>query len=193
MKILYAVAALLLLAGCRATFWAQPPSPQGGCDPAAEGSWYSEVTYEEEGPGQQYEVAIDAGCQVRLYRIVGGVLSKTSEPAMVRMGRIQDSTYAWIDANTLLAFNDNAHRTRAGDVLVVRYRIEGNQLRIWVPDHLHVRGLIASGALAGEFLDTELDEFNRLTGPSAPALAQLATPRFFDPSEIVLTRVGAEP
>lgn len=186
MKILPALAVLILLTGCRATFWAQPPLPAGACDPAVQGRWYSEIEYPEEGESQQLRLDIDAGCRVVATAIVGRAIGESSEPARIGIARHQGQTYAWLDANTLLAYNGQAHRTRAGDVMVFRYRVEGGRLWVWNVNHVHARSLINSGAVAGEFNDTEFDEFNRFTGSVAPS--QLAAPEFFDGPATVLTR-----
>ena len=191
MKTLSALVALLLLTGCQATFWAQPPSSQGGCDPAARGLWYSEIHYPDEGESQQVSISIDASCQAVGRQILGGTVVQTSEPASVRMARHQGWSYAWIDANALLTFDGQAHRTQAGDVMVFRYRVEGNQLQVWNINHMHARSLIDTGAVAGEFQDDEINEFNRITGPMAPA--QLGAPELFAGEPTVLTRAGGQP
>ena len=191
MKTLSAVAALLLLTGCQATFWAQPPSSQWGCDSAVQGRWYSEINYPEEGESEQVSINIDASCQVVGRQLVGGAIVLTSEPTSVRMARHQGWNYAWLDANALLAFDGNGYRTPAGDVMVFRYRVEGDQLQVWNINHLHVRSLINSGAVAGGFDDDEFNEFNRITGPVAPAL--LGAPELFAGQATVLTRAGGQP
>lgn len=177
MRILSALAVLLLLAGCQATFWAQPPLPAGGCDPAVQGRWYSDVDYPDEGESRQVRLNIDARCQVVATQILGGAVSYSSSPTSIGMAQLRGQSYVWMNANSMLTFNGHSHRTQAGDVVVFRYRVEGENLLIWEVNHLHLRNLISSGAIAGGIDDNEMNEFNRITGPVAPV--QLAAPEFF--------------
>lgn len=188
MKIVVAATALLLLTACRATFWAQAPLPDGGCDPATQGEWITDAEIDEDGLSQQSGLGIDAGCQLVAYQLTEGAVVNRSEPARIRMARVQENRYAWLDANTLLAFEGLAHRTRAGDVMVFMYQVENDQLSIQNVNHVYVRNLIASGRLDGEFHDNGEDEFNRITGPVAPAV--LAEPQFFGGTVTSFKRAG---
>lgn len=187
MKTLSALAALLLLTGCQATFWAQPPMPGGGCDPAAQGRWVSPAG--EDADEERMRLTLDASCRLVAEKFRGGQTTHLSDTTQVRMARLGGQPYAWLDANTLLAYEGVAHRTRGSDVMVFRYRIEGRELRIWNINHMHVRELIQSGRIPGEFHDNEEDEFNRITGPVPPAL--LSASAFFDDAVIVLEREGS--
>src|SRR5690606_6614270 len=122
MKTLTALAALLLLTGCQATFWAQPPMPGGGCDPAAQGRWVSPAG--EDADEERMRLTLDASCRLVAEKFRGGQTTHLSDTTRVRMARLGGQPYAWLDANTLLAYEGVAHRTRGSDVMVFRYRIE---------------------------------------------------------------------
>lgn len=186
MKTLTTLATLLLLTGCQATFWAQPPMPGGGCDPAAQGRWVSPAG--EDADEERMRLTLDASCRLVAEKFRGSQTTHLSDTAQVRMARLGGQPYAWLDANTLLAYEGVAHRTRAGDVMVFRYRIEGRQLRLWNINHTHVRGLINDGRVPGEFHDNDEDEFNRITGQVPPAL--LSAEEFFDSTSTLLVREG---
>ncbi|MDY0021715.1 hypothetical protein [Arenimonas caeni] len=189
MKTPIATLALLLLTGCQATFWARPPMPGGGCDPATRGQW---VTPAGEDPQEErMRLSVDADCSLVAEKFRGNETTSRSGSTLVRMARLGDQPYAWLDANTLLAYEGVSHRTGSGDVMVFRYRVEGNRLRIWNANHLHVRALISDGRIRGGFDDNDEDEFNRITGAVPPAL--LSAPDFFEPTPMELVREGGRP
>ena len=183
MKTLLAGAAILFLAGCQATFWAQAPLPGGSCDPAAAGRWLSRST-NEDGGSEGMRLIVDAGCRLVAEKLANDVVVDRSEPAQVRMAGSHGQSFAWLDANTLLAYEGVAHRTRDSDVMLFRYRIDGDQLQVWNINHMFVRSQIEEGVIPGVFEDTGEDEFNRITGPVAPDL--FADTALFDVPPITL-------
>lgn len=190
MKILYAVATLLLLTGCRASFWAQPPLPHGGCDPATRGTWFSAVEYSEEGDAMQIGISFDANCSLVANSYQNNVLVHRSEPAQVGMGRLQGQSYAWMDANTLLEYGNQGHRTRDGYLIVFRYRIQNDELWVWNINHEHVSRLVAAGRIRAEQDDGEFHQFNLIEGPVAPEL--LGAPEFFADATVFSRKGGPQ-
>ena len=190
MKTLLAGVAILFLAGCQATFWAQAPLPGGSCDPTAAGRWLSQST-NEDGSSEGMRLIVDAGCQLVAEKLANDEVIERSKPAMVRMASSHGQSFAWLDANTLLAYEGVAHRTRDTDVMVFRYRINGDQLQVWNINHMFVRSQIEEGAIPGVFEDTGEDEFNRITGAVAPDL--FADTALFDVPPITLEREGGQP
>ena len=188
MKTALALAALALLTGYQATFWAQPPMPGGGCDPSAPGRWISPEP-SGEARDERMRLTVDAQCRLVAEKLTGNQTTSLSDRVQVRMARLGGQPYAWLDANALLEYEGVAHRTRDGDLMVFRYRIDGDRLSIWNINHEHVRGLIREGRIPGTLEDTEEDEFNRITGAVPAALVSSAD--FFDTTTIELVREGA--
>ena len=162
--------AALLLAGCQMTsFEKSPLAAAGGCDPALVGDWASIG----DPPDEDGEVTLRLDAQCRLTyeeRKATGLV--TGEATTVHVARHGDHAYAWVDAAWALARFEEDHRPPAGDIMLVRYRLDGDVLELWSTDDKPIAHAIIDGQLEGEVIAADNELFNRLTGEQAPAVLE---------------------
>ena len=170
----------LLLAACQVTTFEKAPiAALPGCDPALVGTWSSidpDGTAEDDG-----EVMLDIGADCALtYRereADGGIRTVPATP--LRVGRHGSHAYGWVDGTWgLRAAEEEDHTLPAGDVIVLRYRLDGDTLSVWSTDDKAIAHAIVDDDLNGHTDAGGGDIVNRLTGEQDPAVLDRAG--FFD-------------
>jgi len=183
-----ALAALFALAGCQVTTFEQSPLAALPCDPAVVGEWHS-IGDEPSGDGEMI-LRVSADCQLGVEeRTVEG--PRTGDPTPLFLGEHAGQRYAWTDAGWLLRRFGEEHAVPAGDVHLVRYRIEGERLALWSTDDKPVAHAIIDGELKGEVIARDNRLFNRLVAPQAPEV--LDHPGLFDDEPAWFRKAGAQP
>lgn len=164
-----------LLAACQATTFERAPLQALACDPALAGDW-SSLDEEGQTDGEVVlHVGKDCALEVTERKPAG---PQTGEATRFHLGRHGDHTYAWVDANWLMRRFDEDHRTPEGDVYVMRYRVQGDQLELWSTEDKPIAHAIIDDELEGEVIARDERLFNRLTGDQDPAV--LDRKGFFD-------------
>ncbi|KFN48949.1 hypothetical protein [Arenimonas composti] len=162
-------AASLLLAACQATSFEKAPlAAEPGCDPALVGRWNSLEDDGQAGAASEIRLRIDASCLLVVDMRSEG--SRRIDETRISIARHEGLAYAWFDANWPLRLGREDYRFPAGDVMLVRWRIDGEELLVWQVADKPLAHAIIDGEVAGEtrFADSTL--FNRLTGEANPDL-----------------------
>ena len=188
MKTLIIPLACLLLAACEATTFETAPVAALPCDPTLAGDW-SSVGDQGEVDGEVV-LQIDGDCRLSVieHKADG---PHTGEATALHLGRHGGHRYAWVDAGWMMQRFDEDHRFPEGDVIVLRYRQQGDRLELWSTDDRAVAHAIIDDKLDGEVLARENELFNRLTGTQEAAV--LDHPGLFDAEPAAFRRMGARP
>ena len=167
----------LLLAACQVTTFAQAPiAAESGCDPGLVGDWGD---HDPAAPDTPPEVVlrIDPACRLGVEEHKHGAV-KRGEATRLHLGRHGDHRYAWVDANWLMARFDEEHRFPDGDVVLMRFAVDGDGLVVWNTDDKPMAHAVIDDELSGEVVALEHDLFVRLTGEPDPSV--LEREGFFD-------------
>lgn len=179
MKPLIATGLLLLamLAGCESTSFEAPPVP-ATYDDAILGRWLSVG----DGRGERGEVELrivhrtgahadspEGGGFEDWDELVfvehGKEGTKTGEPTDLHVGRDGDRRYLWVDARWAETRMGQAPQATKGDVFVFRYRIDGDHLELWQPDHQAIAHRVIDNKLKGDVHDADDELHVRLMAP----------------------------
>jgi hypothetical protein len=175
-KYIAALPGLLLLAACQVTtFETAPLTAIDGCDPALVARWDAFDADAPAGKPAEMSVQVDARCHIRLFDEHN---PQGSDPTPLHLGRHGDATYAWFDAGWAMRVGREDHAFPEGDVVLMRYRLDGDTLQAWSTDDKAIAHAIVDGTLTGEVSVANSEIYNRLTGTQDPAV--LARSDFFD-------------
>lgn len=174
MRILFAFLLIGSLAGCQATTFETAPLAAEACDAQLAGRWLS--IGEQPSDDGEVELRIDADCRIEVLEHEQSGL-RTGVGTTVQVGQQEGQRYAWVPASWLRERFDKDFLTPDGDVFVLRYRVDHDQLHLNFPDEKALAHRIIDGALQGEVRAVDRRLLVRLTGPAQPAL--LGSPRFF--------------
>jgi len=170
-------AASLLLVACQGTSFETPPLAALPCDPALEGTWLSQGdTAGDEG---EVMLRLDAACVLHVEeRERSGV--RTGEPVQVFLGEQGEHRYAWVDATWMhVRFREEVLMPAPGDVYVLRYTADAENLVLWHTNDYHVAHAIIDGNLRGEVTFRDQRLLNRIVGE--PNRDVLDSEHFFAP------------
>lgn len=161
MKACFVFVALALTA-CQNTTFEHPPVVETGCVPALAGDWLSQgVADESDG---EVELSIDQQCHLEVLEHEQDGLRR-GESTVLHGGKDREQGYLWVDAAWANQRFESKHAAPAGDVYVLRYRLDGNSLQMRLPDDKAIAHLIIDGKLQGEVQRNEDSLFNRILGP----------------------------
>ena len=167
----------LLLAACQVTTFAQAPIAAGPCDPALVGDWADHDPDASAAAPAEVVLRIDAGCRVEVEEHKHGGVTR-GDAVQLHLGRHGSHRYAWVDANWLMARFDEEHRFPAGDVVLMRFALDGDGLVVWNTDDKPMAHAVIDDEISGEVLALEHELFVRLTGEPDPGV--LERDGFFD-------------
>lgn len=181
---------VLGLAGCEATTFEKPPVAELACDAQLVGDWLSVADSDSNDTPGEVELQIDKSCRLSLIEHkkdgdVGG------DPTTLHIGRVGPQHYFWIDAAWAFRRAQSTEPAPAGDVYLLRYDIDGKELRLHTADDRAVAHHILDDKLNGEVHKTESTLVNRVTGTVTEE--QLRTMIAFDTKPARFTRRDAEP
>ena len=186
--LLSALAPCLLLAACESTSFQAPPVAETACDPALPGVWES---VGDDGKNGEVEMRVDAACRMHLLELKQGQM-RDGEPTQLHVGSDGEARYFWVDGVWASKRFELDTVPPAGDVYLLRYRIDGDRLRLEMPDSRAIAHRIIDNRLRGEVHRDEKVLANRLLAPVDPAA--LREPGFFDKDVTEMRRrPGAEP
>ena len=162
----------LLLAGCQGTMFEKSPLAETGCNPALAGTWLSQ----DEDPDDVGEVVlkVDARCRVEVEEHEARGI-KRGDAVQVRLGRHGTHDYLWVDARWAHKRFEEDHVPPAGDVYLLRYALQGDELSIWSTDDKPIAHDIIDNELTGEVISRDNRLFNRLTGEPGPDVLDRAS------------------
>lgn len=180
----------LLLAACQVTTFEKAPiAASSGCDPALVGTWSSiDPGGDAEDDGEvMLEIGADCALSYRERDADGRIREVPATP--LRVGRHGAHAYGWVDgAWGLRAAEEEEHTVPAGDVIVLRYALDGDTLSVWSTDDKAIAHAIVDDDLNGHTTAGGGDIVNRLTGEQDPAV--LDRPGFFDAEPGTFRRVA---
>lgn len=188
---LFALPCLLLAACQMTTFERVPLAAAGTCDPALVGTWTSLDPGGDAAADGEVTVSIDAACSLRYAeRQRDGTLREVPATTL-HVGRHGAHAYGWVEAAWgLLAADETDVTVPAGDMIVLRYAVDGGTLSVWNTDDKTIAHAIIDGELTGRTESNGDDIVNRLTGdPSADVLDR---PGFFDGDPAIFRRADPE-
>jgi hypothetical protein len=167
MKIICGAALTLCLAGCQGTTFEKPPIAESACDPALVGHWSSIG----DSPSDNGDVLLDvsASCRLEVIDHNQGAI-RQGEPTQVHVGKLGSNRYFWVDAAWAQQRFESELTVHAGDVHVLRYRIEKGDLVLNTTDDKAIAARITAGEIPGETHDTGKGLQNRITGGPHPKL-----------------------
>jgi hypothetical protein len=189
----------VLLAACQMTTFETPPlAATPGCDPALVGRWGSDdgedpptprPTNAKYVPPPELVLVIDAACSLDVEEYTqDGV--RHGEPTRLHLARQGELRYAWVDAGWAMARFREEHRFPAGDILLMRFTLDGDRLDVFNIDDKLAAHAIIDGDLTGEVQYTDHELYNRLTGEQAPAV--LGHTGLFDAEPGTFTRLAGD-
>ena len=184
MRIL-AMSLCLLLSACESTSFQAAPFAEAQCDPALNGNW--RPVDDQTGRADDVELQIDSRCQILFTETKNGE-HRDGKPVTAHIGNDGDNHYLWVDAAWVVTRFDLKQTLPAGDVFVVRYRIENGQLVLQSTDNRTIAHRIIDGKFPGEVRRIDGDLRNRMLAPIDVAV--LREPGFFAKEE---TRLRREP
>jgi hypothetical protein len=175
----------LLLAACQVTTFEKAPiAASPGCDPALAGRW---IAADE---GGEVELVVGPDCTLSVAeRENDGWKVPPKPPTTLHVGRHGDRNYGWVDATWGLMVADEADRVLPeGDVVVLRYRIEGDRLLVWGADDKAIAHRIVDGDLQGRTQVDGSDIINRLSGDQPAEVLEERS--FFEAEPEIFLRRG---
>lgn len=173
----------LLLSGCEATSFQAPPVAAGACDHRLVGIWDSVGTKNEK--DGSVELRIDAQCML-LFVEHEKDGTKEGTTTQLHVGKDRGFGYLWVDSAWVVSRFDMKEPPPAGDIFLVRYRIDNNLLTLQTPDDKTVAHRIIDGKFNGEVRRIDGNLNNRVLAPVNPDI--LRQPGFFDPEKARLRR-----
>jgi hypothetical protein len=176
----------LVLSGCEATSFEAPPVAESACDKALVGTWDS-IGDKREKNGE-VELRISDQCSL-LFIEHEQDGTKEGTPVQLHIGSDRDLHYLWVDSAWVVSRFDKKQPPPAGDIYLVRYRIEKDRLTLQTPDDTAVAHRIIDGKIKGEVRRIDGDLNNRLLAPVDPAV--LHQPGFFDKEKAELRKRAA--
>ena len=189
----------VLLAACQMTTFETPPlAATPGCDPALAGRWGS--TDDEDPPAPrpanakyapppELVLVIDAACSLDVEEYAQeGV--RRGEPTRLHLAREGELRYAWVDAGWAMERFREDHRFPDGDIVLMRYTIDGDRLDVFNIDDKATAHAIIDGDLTGEVRYADNELHNRLTGVQAPEV--LGRAGLFDAEPGTFFRMAGE-
>ena len=162
-----AAVVLLVLAGCEATTFQNPPLAEQACDPQLNGDWLSVADSKDNDTPGEVELQIDKTCNLALveHKKDGDV---RGDITTLHVGRDSAQGYFWLDATWAFKRAQSTEPAPANDVYVLRYTIHGNDLQLYTIDDRAIAHRILNEELKGEVHKTESTLVNRLTGTVTP-------------------------
>jgi hypothetical protein len=141
-------------------------------------------------PGE-VELKIDKTCSLSMieHKKDGDA---SGDSTMLHVGRDGTQDYFWLDATWAFKRVQSTESAPAGDVYVLRYVVQDNDLQLYTIDDLPVAHRILDDELEGEVHKTESTLVNRLTGTVTPDQLRNKI-AFGDTKPAHFTRRGAEP
>ncbi|TXH67768.1 MAG: hypothetical protein E6Q88_10365 [Lysobacteraceae bacterium] len=137
------LALLCLVAGC--VSFEHAPTTAFDCDPALAGRWRSLA-----GGPEGNTVAIADDCTMSWPLSQDGATIEIPLRGFALDGK-RYLAFSPAQAERMLEANgDISGHTPAESLFLVRYRIEGDRIALWLPDHDHVAEAIASGRIHGK-------------------------------------------
>jgi hypothetical protein len=181
---------VIVLAGCQATIFQNPPVAELACDSQLVGNWYSVADSDSNDTPGEVELRIDKTCSLLMieHKKDGDV---SGDATKLHVGRDDAQDYFWLDATWAFKRAQSTEPAPTGDVYVLRYVIRGQELRLFGIDNLAVAHRILDEELKGEVHKTEGTLVNRLTG--TVSTQQLHDKIAFDSKPVRFTRHVAAP
>ena len=155
------------LAGCAATTFQNPTVAELACDARLVGDWWSIAAPESNGTPCEVELKINKTCNFTMIEHKKDA-EASSDPTMLHVGRDGDKDYFWLDATWAFERVQSTEPAPAGDVYVLRYVVQDNDLQLYTIDDLPVAHRILNDELKGEVHKTQSTLVNRLTGTVTP-------------------------
>jgi hypothetical protein len=169
--------AMLMLAGCESTRFESPPV-KATYDDEILGRWVSIG----DTPGERGEVELrithragahedsPEGGGFEVWDELVFVENKKEgttkgKPTDLNVGRDGDRRYAWVDARWAEERMGQPPRADKGDVLLYRYRIDGDRLDIWQPDTQAIAHRVIDNKLKGDVVQANDELHVRLKAP----------------------------
>jgi hypothetical protein len=154
---------LIVLAGCQATTFQNPPVAELACDSQLVGNWYSVADSDSNDTPGEVELRIDKTCSLLMieHKKDGDV---SGDATKLHVGRDDAQDYFWLDATWAFKRAQSTEPAPAGDVYVLRYAIRDKELQLLGIDNRAVAHRILDEELKGEVHKTEGTLVNRLTG-----------------------------
>ena len=117
---------------------------------------------------------------------------RTDPPTPLHVARQGDHAYAWVDAGWAVRHvgEDADPAVTAGDIALVRYAVDGDQLRLWSTDDKAIAHAIVDDEISGSTTASGGDIANRVFA-DAPA-SVLDRPAFFDAEPATMRRVRGD-
>ena len=181
---------LVILAGCQATTFQNPPVAERACDSQLVGDWFSVADSDSNDTPGEVELRIDRTCGLSMIEHkkdgdVGGDATK------LHVGRDGAQGYFWLDAAWAFKRAQSSEPPPAGDVYLLRYAIRGKELQLNTADDRAIAHRILNDELKGDVHKTEGTLVNRLTG--TVSAEQLHDKIVFDSKPARFARHDAEP
>jgi hypothetical protein len=181
---------LIVLAGCQATTFQNPPVAELSCDSKLIGNWFSVADSDSNDTPGEVELRIDKTCSLSMIEHkkdgdVGG------DATMLHIGRDGAQDYFWLDATWAFKRAQSTEPAPAGDVYLLRYVIRDKELQLNTADDRAIAHRILDEELKGEVHKTEGTLVNRLTG--TVSMEQLRDKITFDNKPARFTRRESEP
>ena len=183
----------LMLAACQVTTFAAPPlAAASGCDPALVGEWWSVADDGSDDADGEVRIVVDAACTLTFTeRETDGTL-RTDPSTPLRVARQGDHAYAWVDAAWAVRHvgEDTDPSVPASDIVLVRYAVDADALRLWSTDDKAIAHAIVDDEISGTTTASGGDIANRVFADAPPAI--LDRPSFFDAEAATLRRVRGD-
>ena len=179
-RVLFALPCLLL-AACQVTTFEKPPLvAETACDPVLVGRWWSVSEGGPTGDDGEVRLTIAPDCELTFTEREADGTLRTDPPTRLYWARHGAHAYAWVDAAWAVRHvgEEEDLTVPAGDVALVRYAAEGDQLVFWSTDDKAIAHAIVDGEISGETHVADSDITNRIS-ESAP-VDVLDRPGFFD-------------
>lgn len=157
----------IVLAGCQATTFQNPPVAELACDSQLVGNWFSVADSDSNDTPGEVELRIDKACSLSMieHKKDGDVSGDTTK---LHVGRDGAQDYFWLDAAWAFKRAQSTEPAPAGDVYVLRYAIRDKELQLFSIDDRAIAHRILDDELKGEVHKTEGTLVNRLTGTVSP-------------------------
>jgi len=173
-RILFLVAALLLLSACQGTAFEKPPLADSPCDVRLAGHWESVGDRAEE--NGEVQLDISDSCNLAVSERKQGKIIE-GEPTRLHVGQLGAWWYLWVDAEWSRKRFDTGLPVRPGDVYLMRYELRKGELVLNMPDDKLIAHRIIDGDIPGQVSKDDQNLQNRITGGPHPRL--LDSPGFF--------------
>ncbi len=174
MKVVRCIPLILLasLIGCEATTFEKPPLAEAVCDRQLIGDWLTVADPGSNDTAGEGELQIDKTC--RLIAIdhkqdkTGAKTTQTSDATKLHVGHDGAQRYIWVYAAWAFRFAQSDQASPAGDITVLRYAIDVDQLALSMTNDRAIAHHIIDGDLQGDLHKVDGALFNRLTGVVTP-------------------------